>query len=521
MHLRVPLPLPLSLCLALGLGSTLAPAFVTPAFAAPAVAADADQTSVLVSTLQPGSPESSGFAALVENFLAQELDGNRDIDVMRVEDTPKFEDYSARIYMEGCPPGDVVGCTQVVGERGAARFAITGTVQSLDGRTQVEIVILDIEGSREVIRFQSELGNGSDEAFAKGVARVLVAAINGEIGQEKDIRDLGGEPVDPMANDAVAAQLAQLTRELGTFKVELRRSDREVERPTYTLDDLAARMEGEGAKPWERIGMSPGTYMRYKNSGMPLFEWRTRAMGRAGQLLVDGTVGFATGPYNGTYYGRYAYDTTLNVVDAYSTQAVQDGGGFVFGGGAAYGLTSSIQVGAGVSVATGAYTVDIGQQTEGQPVSIADPAISTHTTLSFGPAVAVTLFPVLPYHPTFGGGIQIVRGRTRVDPEQVPPSLTTFAPATLVSAELFVGGEVRISRTVDFFLRLPLQVRLAGSTLEADRVGTQEVVSALVPGTAGVVGGGVQAGIQMRFLGKKAQDTSRYDEMDEAEEPEE
>jgi hypothetical protein len=496
---------------------------VLPIFALSLALAAGGETTVLVSSLQPRNPDSTGLASLVESFLAQELDKQDGVDVLRVEDTPAFEDYAARVYMDGCPAGEIVGCTYVIGDRGHARYAVTGTVQALASGARVEIEILDISGARELIRFESELGEGSDDAFAAGVAKVLVAAINGEIGEEDDIRDDGAAKPEPMSNDAVAAQLEQLTKELGGVKAVISRSDRKIVRSTYSLDDLAKRMEGEGTKPWERLGMSPGEYLRYKNSGKNLFEWRERAMGRAGQLLLRPSVGFGSGPYDGTYYGRFAYDVVgghLQVVDAYAAQAVQTGSGAVIAANVAYGLTSAIDVGATFGVALGTWTTDISQETVGQPISPAEPESTVQTTLVFGPRVNVTLLPVRPIRPSFGGGVVVMRGRTRVDPENVDESLSTFAPAVLVAGEIYVGGEARISKTVDFFLHVPVQVRLAGDPFSDNRVGTTEVVDVTVPPVAGVVSAGVNVGLQIRLFGRKPKESTRYDEMDEPDEGE-
>lgn len=488
-----------------------------------AFAADTE-TTVLVSSLQPRNPESVGLASLVENFLAQELDEHPGVSVLRVEDTPPFADYPARTYMDGCPPGEIVGCTQIVGERGNARLAVTGTVQQLVGATKVTIEILDIENSRSVISFQSELESGNDEAFAEGVAKVLVAAISGEIGKERDIRNLDGEePTEPIDDEAVRRQLAELSRELGGVTTTMTRSDRTIERPAYTLDDLAAKMEGEGTKPWERLGMAPAEYLRYKNSGLSLWEWRKKAIGRKGQLLVRPMAGFASGPYSGTYYGRWAYDTTtgtLDVVDAYSAQAVQTGSGGVVGASVAWGLTPYLDVGVVGGVTLGTFTVDLNQETVGQPAQAPEPESYVQTTLFVGPRVQATLMPVSSLRPSFGASILFLRGRTVLDPESVPDDLTLFSPPALFAAEVFVGGEARLSDRVDLTLQVPVQVRLAGEVFASDRNGIVEVLEVSPPTSAGVVGAGVVLGLQVRLFGAKPQEATRYDEMEGIEEEE-
>jgi hypothetical protein len=269
------------------------------------------------------------------------------------------------------------------------------------------------------------------------------------------------------------------------------------------------------------MGMTPAEYLRYKNSGMNLMEWRERAIGRQGQLLLRPEVGVGSGPYEGTYYGRLAYDVvggSLQVVDAYAAQAVQTGTGGVFGATVSYGLTPVLDVGATLGVALGRYTVDIAQETVGEPISPSDPDSSAHSTLVVGPRVDVTLFPVRPLRPAFGGSVLIERGRTRVDPEQVPEALSTFSPPVMVVGELFVGGEAKISKKVDFFLQVPVQIRLAGDPFVEDRVGTEEVLEITKPDAAGVISAGVRAGLQIRLFGAKPKEANRYDEMEDPDE---
>jgi hypothetical protein len=494
---------------------------VIPLLLSAALAAD-DGTKVLVSGLQPRNPESVGLASLVENFLAQELDKHPAIDVVRVEDTPDFLDYPARTYIEGCPPGEIAGCTFVVAERGGAELAVTGSVKTLVSGTKITIEILDIANARTLISFQSELEAGSDEEFAEGVAKVLVAAISGELG-EKDIRfqEDGEEGPEPIDDEAVARQLAELTREMGGVTASISRSDTAIKKTTYTLEDLAEKMEGEGTKPWERLGMKPTEYLRYKNSGLQLFEWRQRALGRHGQLLVRAYGGFASGPYNGTYYGRLAYDTitgSLAVVDAYSAQAVQTGSGALVGASVAYGLTPVLDVGVTGGLALGTFTVDINQETVGQPAVSPDPQITGQTTWLVGPRVTATLFPISRFRPAFGGSVLVMGGRTILDAESVPDSLTTFNPAFMVAGEVFVGGEARISDRVDILLQVPVQVRLAGAVSASVREGLTEVVDATPPPEASVIGAGAVVGLQVRLFGKKAEESTRYDELEEIEE---
>lgn len=472
--------------------------------------------TVLVSTLQPRNPEATGLAALVENFLAMELDEHPDLDVIRVEDTPAFDDYPARTYMEGCPPGDASGCTLVVAQRGGASWAVTGSVQALVSGTRVTIDIIDVDGARTVLSFQSELDAGNDEAFAEGVAKVLMAAISGEF-EERDVRER--DTRDPEAerahDEAVARQLEELSRELGEVSAVVTRDDTRIERPRYTVEDLAEKVAAGGETPWERLDMSAAEYLRFKNAGVSVAEWRRRAMGRAGQVLVRPWAGWSRGPYAGTYYGRYAYDAeTLQVVDAYAAQGVQStssaAGGFSVG----YGLSPWVDVGAVVALTGGPYVVDIDQEvigeTRGQRPATQYGDVSVH----FGPRVTVGPLPNQRVRPVAGVGFLFGRGPGVADKIAPPPELPTWDAPWLVTFEPFLGGEARLSDKVDVWALVPVDVLVGGETAHAQRSGTVDEVVVFEPDAAADVGFGVQVGLQVRIGGRAPKETSRVEELE-------
>ncbi|MFZ5479001.1 MAG: hypothetical protein ACOZNI_19680 [Myxococcota bacterium] len=487
-------------------------------------AAFAAETSVLVSSFQPRNAEATGLAGLVEGFLAQELDKHPDLDVLRVEDTPGFDDYPARTYMEGCPPGDVVGCTLVIAQRGGARFAVTGTVQSLVAGTRVTVDVIDVADTRVVLSFSSELDAGSDEAFAEGVAKVLVAAIGGELA-EADIRE-DGEPEDDggATNEEVARQLAELSKELGAVTAIVQRTDKPIDRPRYTVEDLAKQLDSDTTPRWERLGMSAEEYLRYKNSGMDLRQWRERAIGRKGAVIVRPWVGYARGPFWGAYYGRYAIDPDSEggletPVGTTSAQAVTTGPGGGGGLQVGYGLLPSLDVGVAGGVVGGTYSIDMDQVQVGIPEGDVEPELRQTTTVFFGPRFLVAPLPVRAIRPVFGGGVVFARGKAVGDYYAVSEHLVTWPASWLVMIEGFAGGEARISRQVDVFVHVPLDLLVQGETLVAEESGDTSLFDgdALLP--AGAIGFGVQAGVQLRFGGAKPKETTRFDDLEE--EPEE
>ena len=469
----------------------------------------AEDTAVLVSAMEARNDESVGLAALVEGFLAQELARNAGIRVVRVEDTPDFDDYPARTYMDGCPKGEIVGCTLVVGQRGEAAYAVTGSVQALVEGTRVTIEIIDIEGTRTVLSFQSELSAGNDSAFAEGVARVLGAAIAGEL-DETDIRDEaeddGARKLDAAA---VAHQLEALSHELGEVTAVVTRLNRLVARPAYTVEDLAKGMRKEGGQDWERLGMTANEYLRYKNSGLSLVEWRERSVGRAGQLLLRPYGTFARGPWNGEYYGRYAFDDTLVVVDAYSTQAVTSASGGGGGLDVAFGILPVVDVGASIAAFGGTYAIDIGQQTGDEPVGYRPPEVTPTSTLLLSPHVTVAPLPTRRIRPVVGGGLAFAFTSGVQDKMNLPAELKSWPAPLLVMAEAFVGGEASISERVDFFARVPFDFVVGGALSQTSRVAQQEVFTDLyTPEQASPIGIGIQVGLQVRLFGRAPRETS-------------
>lgn len=480
----------------------------------------AEPVPVLVGALQPRNEESASLAALIEKYVAQALEERGELRVLRVEDTPPFEDYSARVYMDSCPPGDAVGCTFVLAERGEALWAVTGSVQALVKGTRVDIDIVDVDGSRVAVSFRSELEPGRDEEFAEGVAGVLVAAIAGEVGREEDIRDLdrdGDGQLTAEEKAVLKSELATLDKELSGFDLTLRKTATNISRPKLTADDIAEADEGEGAKPWERLRMSSAEYLRYRNSGMTLPVWRKRVQGRRFQVLLRAGGGFINGPVNGEYYGRYALDsTTLTAVDVYAAQSVESGPSGVGVFQAAFGVHPMVDVGATVGITGGAFEYAIASEVVGQTNVAQEPTTVDNRNVFAGPWVTVGLFPAAPLRPTFGGGVLWFRGSGVLDHIQPPDELASFDAQSLWLVNVFGGGEVRLSDSVEFYAQIPVSFLVAGDLVQEEK---HTVVAALegiqVPGGASALGVSVVAGVQVRLGGAKVQQSSLLDQTDD------
>ncbi len=467
----------------------------------------------MVSALQPATSDAVGLAALLEAFLASYLERDPAMRVVRVEDTPDFPDYDARVWIDSCPKGQVSGCTLVLAERAKARWAVTGTVDVAGAGSRVTVEIVDVDAARVALTFVSELEAGSDEVFAEGVAKLLVSAMAGAFA-ERDIRssDEGGDEAPKVDPEVARRQLEALSRELGDITTFVTASDRPIRRATYTTTDLA-KDDVEGAAPWDRLDMSAEEYLRYKNSGLELMEWRARAVGKHGQLLIRPFGGFRSGPWSGQYYGRYAIDGQ-QIVDTLSVQAVQSNGGAVIGGSVAYGVTPWLDVGLVVGMATGTYSVDVDQQVVGQPDGVVEPVQDQNFPVFLGPRAVATFLPAKSVRPVAGLGVVVVRASGVAEHLELPEYLTVWPSSWLVAGELLIGGEARLSRALDLYVHLPIDIVVAGDLRQVDRQTLVAAITEYTPPAASTVGFGAELGLQVRLFGRKAKQGGRYDELE-------
>lgn len=457
---------------------------------------------VLVSSFQPDTPAQLGFAGVLESLVADALSGDPDLRAIRIEDTPPFEEYDARIYLDGCPPGDIVGCSFVIAERGGAAWAVAGKVAEADAGRVVEVSILDVVDARVVVSFQVTLEEGNDAAFAEGVRKVLGAAMRGEVGRVQDIRHREVDPEPEVSNEELARQLAELAGELGDLGRVVSEQPDTIQRPVYTVQAVAERMQGEGMKPWDRLGMAPGEWLRFKNSGMALEDWRLRARGRQYQVLIRPALGWWRGGFDQFFYGRYAYDNTLTVVDRYSAQGVSGSSGVAPSLEVGFGLMPIVDVAAGGGIVPGHISVDV-SSTE----SLAQPVEYGSTTGWVGGRATVAPFPARRARPTAGFGVTVVFPPAASSLVAIPPDVDALPSSALVYFEGSLGAEVSLHRYADLYLRVPVDVLVGGDPITESRTTAVPSLDPQPPNPGGETMAGALVGIQVRLLGKRSQAT--------------
>lgn len=286
------------------------------------VAVELTFDSLLIAPIQAEVPELEGEATRLQGVLEQVFESQHSL--VPLSDVPDFEtlQYDARTYIETCPSGQYSGCALLIGQRGEVDWVIGGTLEPVDqslgpvdGAAVLNLTMIDIRGSREVMAFGVVVGGGVDdtEVFS-GVARVYDQVIDGAF-EEVDVRGDLDDPriqaeLDARRKELISASLATLEEQLGAI---VRETDViRVEDPRLTRQDLAEYDQREDASPWDRLDMSRASYIRFQNSGATLLEWRRRQRGRMGQVLLRVGFGGGAGPWGLHHEGRWVKSTSTS-----------------------------------------------------------------------------------------------------------------------------------------------------------------------------------------------------------------
>lgn len=485
--------------------------------------AHAAETEVLVPTFQSTDASTDQAAERIRLAVERAVDAEPETSILGIASVAAVGDLAAIDYSESCPPGEYVGCAFVLGEAGRVSLAVAGVVSpGEDGHVLVEVHVVDVQQSVDLISFVGDYDpTGGDESFATTVAAVVGSAVRGEVKAGGDIR--AAAPIldaGRAEKQAAARQLEQLQREIGGSTDVGDANVGEFVREKYTTNDLADDMQTDGAKPWDRLGMSAQEYLRYKNSGMNLLEWRTRQLGRKGQVLIRGVAGFGRGPTSGYYYGREGLSAEdLRVVETYAWHSMVDGNSGRAGLEVAYGVMPELEVGLQFGWTAGRYTVDIRKITEDQFVTPREPDEAAGGNTWFGGQVLYAPFPVLPVRPVAGLSFTSLRGTDIASLYDLSATeLPSFDRPNSLRLGFVPGVEARIAQRVDVFLHVPLHFSIGGNTGDEQKTGAGVLTQSDLneaPAALGSVYAGVQAGVQVRLLGSELKRQTFNEDPDE------
>jgi len=314
---------------------------------------------VLVTSVQPYDAADLEVANQITAQWAQLL--AKDAVVLEMDRVPVFETqgYDAQTYMRSCPVGSYAGCALVVGSRVDADWSIGATLDRVmlgaDGSPMwsLTVHVVDVSGAVEVVSFALTYDASLQEVLSEGVRSVFQEVLHG-VHHGQDIRaDARVSAEDSF--DRMAQTLEGLERSLGA--IEQRDSVRVITPPKLTQEDLGAYREGES--PWERLNLSEGSYVRFRNSGLFLNDWtRRRSMAR-GALSVRAGVHGGTGPWGVSYQGAYLRDPNAGLQVVGTREMLSSVQGGSVGGGLDLGVGLTGWLEAGVSVGARSVTVEV------------------------------------------------------------------------------------------------------------------------------------------------------------------
>lgn len=485
--------------------------------------------SLLVSPIQPLDEALGQRAAELERELRVRLE--QVVLLVDIEEVESFrvQGYDARTYVQACPSGEYTGCALVVGQRAAADWVVGGTLTPLPddlfgtGPQQVlEIHFVDVRASRELLAFGVVVGGNTDDAdVLDQVASVFGRIVDGAF-EEIDIRGSIEDPkvaaqLERARAKVVAESLDQLEQAIGS--IERPEVLREVQPPRITRRELVETYaDRDDTAPWERLSMTEQQYVRFRNSGRSLEEWRRRLRGRTGQVVIRAGFGTGGGPWGVNHEGQYLIgfdDQTqaFRTLEVVQHQELTRSPSTSFEGEVAVGLLPFLDVGFSVVSRSGKVTFRFDQETEGEPSFVAPISGTNAQTFQLGPRLTLAPLPMQPVRPHVALGVSFWRGRG------VPPDNEAFVrlePPRTALLTVAPGVEASVGKQLDVFLRAVVDSRVAGRTLDERREGPELLLEPPVPTGDPGLGIAVQAGVQVRLtvLGDRRSTSapSRFDD---------
>jgi hypothetical protein len=476
-------------------------------------ASDPVESRVFVSTFESSEKGARELGRLLPDRIGRELAGQAGLRVVGVSEAPAIGGQDASLYMEACPKGEIVGCTFVVAEKSEARYAITGRVDLMESTAFVEVILVDVTAAREIMTLGFHVEGDNTFNLTTGISRVVLALSESGEYEEEDLRE-GLEETEAQRlarteKAEAARELEEVSGELGVSGADVRRTDTVIKRPKLTEADIRRASRTDGITPWERLAMSSAEYLRYKNSGLDLLEWRRRNAGRTLQLLLRPHVDLYRGPVDQRYNGRYmvgyiADQGALGTLETYAFQQMETGLGFAYGISVGFGFLPFLDVEAEIGRVSGTYLVNIQQDQQGKTSITPKDQLFGTTSTRFGAGVRFVPLPVSRIRPVLGVGFFAWRGTAVGDHVVLSvEELPTFPAPTAMGLRIRPGAEVGLSQRLDGIVTLPFDLFATGLDPESRRDGEPLLENLVSPQKPTSWGAGLEVGLQFRLGGKR------------------
>lgn len=467
--------------------------------------------TVLISSFEATGSVANETAKSLPKLLLKNIKQHDGIVGLAVSDMKPVHDQPPELYLESCPPGELKGCTFVLAEGSNVRLAVTGKVTALEVGSRVDVRIVDIKNAREVLAFEVDIGKGAEKIFAATVTRSLIAILQGKVGVLEDLREKEEETGLVISKKEIE-ELNRYTKRTKGTKAVGERSDVEVETRKLTKEMIQEMIDEEGSKEWDEYNMGPWEFMRYINSGLALSRWRQLMKGRQGQIITRVGLGVKSGPSFGKYYGRIARsEIDLSAIQTYAWQNAGSGTGISSEAALTVGILPYLDIGVLGGVNTGTFTIDLHSITAGQSKAAKKPDELPNNVSYVGGEINYVPMLISRFKPVAGLAFTYHFGRKATEyVEQFPSDLPDLNAANLLMMSLNPGLELRLSDTIDFWMRAPVSMVIystpdstpafyqsgGGALGEEDR---------LKPEDYNILGFGLSVGFQARIgpFGKK------------------
>ncbi len=438
-------------------------------------------------------PAASALQASLERMLAAEYF------VIPFAKVPNYQDYTAAVYLDACPDGNYLGCAYVLGARAKVDWAVGMQLERTRMGDEVLLTIIDVKESRPVISFSSRVTPDNHGAVAAGLSLVLDSVIRGAA-SDGDVR---GDFADPRAEwERRREEARRAAEELGFadqgLQILVRPDDGDYEDPRLRPDDLKDWELRDDEAPWVSLNMSKGEYVRYKNSGLSLSEWRAVASGRLHKVMLRAEGAFGAGSYKHVYDGRWMLDDqTLEPIDVRSHRQIEKGGSTAFRLEVAYGVHQMVEVGVGIAARTARFSYFYQREIENAEVP---QLIAEGETFRYTPEIRAFAgfipFPAFFLRPTAHAALAYWSGSpiSRVVKVEGPPA-DSPAPS-FVFFHLMPGVEFSPNRWVSVFARFNGELMLIGGRRWSAESGEALLADPYTPADLGLGGGwGVSVGV--------------------------
>lgn len=428
--------------------------------------------------------DSVGAASLIEGLLLDRLGTSGHLVVTTLDDAPPVADVESRLYFEGCPRGDELGCAFVLGENANVDRVVTGRVQLVDDGFRIVVIVLQIPRAEEEFRYGIDIRGGEEGLLGRTVElaldRLRRAEIEAPRASAREREEKRREELAEAATEADRDLLRRMGVDLSDDDLASVNSQGPTRRRKLTEADLEEQDDVEGlASDWGRMGITKAQYLQFRNSGLDFDAYRKRWAGHRLQLLGSVHVGFAGGALATRYYGAHLLSPDLQEISASYAWQHSDQSSFVtvgFGGGIGILPFLDVEVHAFwtqgkvfLRLRTGTTVADAEGNLAPSPTN-RPPGDwqASQVNLWGGDLMARFFFPQIPrIKPSFAVGLAWLRYPNLFndpeidDAEEEPPisaRFQTFTQLTDVGPQFEPGVQWDANQHLGIFVRLPIFV---------------------------------------------------------------